>query len=132
MAVAVELAVDVRDLGPFPVSAFGFLSVMAASDASQVLRFATSMDPGEAEAVALALELRADELLMDDVDARRVAEGLGLQPVGVLALLVRAKKRGEVAAVGPLITRLKSRIRFRASEALVRRVFSDAGEAGPP
>jgi predicted nucleic acid-binding protein len=41
-----------------------------------------SLDPGEAEAIALALEMRADLILLDERDARAAAENAGLQVTG--------------------------------------------------
>jgi uncharacterized protein len=127
-AVATELAVDVPDLGPFPLAGHPFIEVRPASDVARVLELAATLDRGEAEAIAIAVELRAVDVLMDDASARAVAEGLGLRPVGVLALLVQAKAKGYVPAVRPLIDQLKARIRFRASAVLVSRILSDAGE----
>ena len=43
-----------------------------------------SIDPGEAEVIALALELGIDDVVLDDLDARRFARRNGLQPIGTL------------------------------------------------
>ena len=47
------------------------------------------MDKGEAEAVALALQAKADLLLIDERRARFAAERLGLKVVGVLGSWAR-------------------------------------------
>jgi|CXWL01.1.fsa_nt_gi predicted nucleic acid-binding protein len=52
------------------------------------------LDLGESQAIALAIELRADALLVDDERARRTARRLGLQPRGTLAVLELAAERG--------------------------------------
>ncbi len=52
------------------------------------------VDPGEAEAIALAVEMGADLMLLDDRLARRVALRLGLRISGVLGVLVDAKRKG--------------------------------------
>jgi predicted nucleic acid-binding protein len=49
---------------------------------------------GEQDAIALAGELRADLVLMDDKDGRIEAERLGLTVVGTLGVLERAAERG--------------------------------------
>ena len=56
---------------------------------------------GETDSIALALEIGAG-LLIDDRSGRQVAEGLGLATVGVLGVLVRAKRKGHLQLVGPL------------------------------
>jgi predicted nucleic acid-binding protein len=54
------------------------------------------IDPGEAAAIALARELKADRLLMDDSDGRALAESLGLKVAGTLAVLRDAAMEGLV------------------------------------
>jgi predicted nucleic acid-binding protein len=50
---------------------------------------AAALDPGEAEAIALALELSADLILLDERDGRSAAERAGLRVTGVLEVLPR-------------------------------------------
>jgi hypothetical protein len=45
------------------------------------------VDPGEAHAIALAVQLNADWLLTDDAKARQFAESLGLEVHGSIGLL---------------------------------------------
>ena len=49
---------------------------------------------GETEAIALALELRADLLLMDDRRGVKAARGRGIEVTGTLGVLGLAGKRG--------------------------------------
>ena len=87
------------------------------------------MDAGEAEALALALELHADIVLMDETAGRQVALQQGLVPVGVLGLLVEGKKKGLVPAVAPILRTLVEQARFRASQSLLRETLRLASEA---
>lgn len=50
-------------------------------------------DVGEAEAISLALELKADLLLADDRKARRIARERGLAITGVVGVLELASAR---------------------------------------
>jgi uncharacterized protein len=89
----------------------------------------TELDPGETEALALAVEMHADAVLIDEAAGRQAALELGLTPVGVLGILVRAKRQGQLAAVAPVIDALLTRAQFRASPELLHEVLRMAGEA---
>lgn len=128
-AVASELGVEVPVLGAFPLADHPFLVVQAPTDQAGVARLLGELNAGEAEALALAVEVRADVVLIDESHGRRVAARLGLRTTGVLATLVRGKERGLVDRVGPLISELDRRINFRISEEVRRKVLMDAGEA---
>ena len=65
------------------------------------------LDPGERAAIARALEIGAG-LLADDLAARQHAAALGLRVIGTLGVLVLAKRAGRLAAVKPLIERLRA------------------------
>jgi len=51
------------------------------------------LDQGEREAIALAEELHADQLLLDDADARREAARRNLPFIGTLGVLREAARR---------------------------------------
>jgi uncharacterized protein len=108
----------------------GFIEVKAPTDRSQVSELTVELDPGEAEAIALAIELRADLLLVDERRATSIAASRGVQTIGVLGLLVQSKREGLIPAVGPVISELKSKARFFIADDLVARVLKIAGE-GP-
>jgi predicted nucleic acid-binding protein len=61
----------------------------------------------QAEVLALALELNADLVIVDERLARLHAKRLGLTLTGSLGVLLRAKQLGHVKAVAPLIRRLR-------------------------
>lgn len=65
------------------------------------------LDRGEAEVIALAQELYADLVIIDERLARRHAKRLGLKVTGTLGVLLRAKTLGLVPAVRPLIEQLR-------------------------
>ena len=93
---------------------------------AQVLE--ASLDPGEAEAIALALELSADLILLDERDGRAAADRLGLRVTGVLGLLLRAKQDGQIQTVKPEVEALRTRARFFVSPRLEEQILAIDGE----
>jgi uncharacterized protein len=62
---------------------------------------------GEREALALAIELKADWILLDDLPARRSAEATGLNVIGTLGKLVTAKRAGLLKSIRPELDGLR-------------------------
>ena len=85
------------------------------------------VDQGEAEAIALAQTDPGSLLLTDDRKARRVAKQLGVQVQGTLGVLVRAKRRGLIPAVRPLVSRLQS-TDYRIADPIVEDLLRRLGE----
>lgn len=86
------------------------------------------LDPGEREAIALAMQLDIDRILIDDLPARRLAIALDLHVTGTVGVLIAAKQRGFLPAVRPSLDALMA-TGFRIGSQLVERVLSDSGEA---
>lgn len=75
------------------------------------------LDPGEREAITLALSLKADLVLLDEAKGRRVAVRHGLSVCGTLGVLDRAGSRG-MLDLDDALARLR-RTSFRASPKLL-------------
>jgi hypothetical protein len=86
------------------------------------------LDSGEAEAIALALELQADALLIDERLGRQVATRLGIRPIGVLGCLVLAKRRGQISSLSALIEQLRSQAGCWFDDELIASVRRAADE----
>lgn len=70
------------------------------------------MDYGESEAIILYQELEADFLLIDDKKARTYAENLGINCIGTLGILIKAKDKGFVENLRPLFQNLLNNKRY--------------------
>ena len=85
-----------------------------------------SIDPGEAEAIALAREEQCI-IILDDLEAREVAQGLQLRVIGLVGVLVKAKQNGLLPALKPLLDQLTAR-QFRISQAVISKALRLADE----
>lgn len=68
----------------------GWLRVAEPSGKALVRLLEQELHAGEAESIALALEIRPDVLLLDGTEARRVARIYGLPVTGIIGLLIQA------------------------------------------
>ncbi|WP_367142295.1 DUF3368 domain-containing protein [Moorena sp. SIO1F2] len=86
------------------------------------------MNVGEAEAIALAIEMKATHLLIDERLGRQAATDLGLRIIGVLGILLTAKRQGMVPAIKPIMDDLINQAGFRVSSKLYSEVLKTAQE----
>ena len=128
-AVYDELTVFDRPVpGTAEVQMFDWINVRRVTDRNQVANLRQVVDAGEAEAIALALELSAERLLIDEASGRALAESLGLSITGILGTLLIAKQRGLVLSIQPLMEDLIQKAGFWVSPGLYRLVLDSAGE----
>ena len=128
-AVYQEIAV----MGPYAAGAQevrqqAWISCATVTDRALVSALSIELDPGEAEAIAAAVELRAELLLIDEQRGRMIAQRLGLRVVGLLGILIEAKHRGLIETVKPLLDALITRAGFWVKKDLYTRVLQAAGE----
>ena len=131
-AVHIELAVDSNRPGAKVLAgafAAGWIVVEVVLDSSARLELDQLLGPGEAEAIALAQQEGARFLLVDDARGRRTARARKIPVVGLAGVLLVAKSRGELAAVGPVLDRL-SDAGYRLSPRLVAATLDRADERG--
>ena len=84
----------------------GWLRVEPLRDQSRAEHYAKTLDRGEAEAIALAQELCADHLLIDERKGRKLARQQGLSVVGLLGVVLLARRRNLITSARALLLRL--------------------------
>ncbi len=77
---------------------------------------------------ALAVDLGFEMIVMDEKIGRERARGLGLKTVGVLGVLLTAKKQGRIKSLKDAMTALRNEVGFFISDDLYRQILAQAGE----
>ena len=85
------------------------------------------VDAGEASAIALATELSPALLILDDLEARRLARQLNLNYTGTLGVVLRAKWSGQIESVKPVMAKIQN-TNFRITDQLYLDVLKQAEE----
>jgi uncharacterized protein len=76
------------------------------------------MDYGESESIILYKELNADFLLIDDKKARKIAESLDVNCIGLIGILSIAKDKGHIGMLKPIFQTFLRNKRFYSIELL--------------
>ncbi len=105
-----------------------WISIRDIHNFAQVELLAQKLDAGEASAIALAMELQADFLLMDEIKGRNEAEKLGIKVTGIIGVLLRAKAEGLIENVKPLMDKLINDCNFRIRPELYQKALLLANE----
>ncbi len=86
------------------------------------------LDEGEVAAIALAYEINADVVLLDERDARLAAKQLGLSVLGTVGILIWAKQNGKLSSLQDTLHELQVQGKFRISQNLYEQALSVVGE----
>lgn len=95
--------VDVPD-----VSSLAWIHIHPVASAALVPAV-VDLGQGEAEVIALGLEIADSLLILDDQLARRIADLHKLRYTGTLGVLVKAKRTGYLSSVGAVVTALREK-----------------------
>jgi predicted nucleic acid-binding protein len=87
----------------------------------------TQLDSGEAETIILAKEVNADFVIIDENLGYRIANNAGLTAIRTLSLLLKAKEKGHIEQVKPLLDEMITKGRWYSS-AVYRAFLEKAGE----
>ena len=102
--------------------------VRSAANKQLIAQLSEHLDAGEAEAIALAKEIKADLLLIDEKIGRLLAEKESIACKGVVGVLIEAKLKGYIPAIKPLLNTLLTDLKFRLSPAVYALALQKAGE----
>jgi predicted nucleic acid-binding protein len=85
------------------------------------------IDKGESSAIALALETPGSTIVLDDYKARKIADQLGLNFTGTIGVIIKAKLKGIIPSIKPLLEKIK-KTDFRLSAEIELLALKEAKE----
>ena len=103
----------------------GWLQVREVNNPSLVQLLQRDLDRGEAEAIALALLLDADWIILDERDGRRIAKSFGLQVTGILGVVIRASRNGQISSLPLVINQLREEAGFHIAQNLLSQILKE-------
>lgn len=125
--VAIPAAVEIELLrchSPLPA----WLRVVRVNDAAKVKKYLLRVDAGEAEAIALAEQIKADRVLMDERKGRRLAREHGLAVVGLLGVVLLARQKKLIPSARNLLAALDHEAGIYLGEDLKAAALKSVGE----
>lgn len=115
-----------KDLSEYETA--GWIKVAAPANLQKVQTLQTKLDEGEAQAIALALELNCGLLLMDERIGTDIARREGLQTVGLVGVLIKAKEEEIIEKVSEVLNELKTSAGFWLGDKLEKKIIEELGE----
>jgi len=106
----------------------GWLKVVQLKNNEVAKVLSIELDYGESEAIALTLEKKVNLILMDEQEGRSRAKQLGLKPIGIIGVILRTKKSGQISSVKEVMESLRKNAGFYISEDFYQQVLKQAGE----
>lgn len=108
-AVLSELSkVKTTQPGALQVLNSKWIKVVKIKNQNIVSKLTKHLDIGESEAIALSIELQSDVLIIDEVAGRNIAKKLGRNIIGMVGVLLEAKKKGYIQSIKPYLDKLRA------------------------
>lgn len=106
-----------------------WILVRPVGDRGRIEALKQDLGRGETEAITLALQLGLRRILIDEREGSRMAEKCGLEPLGVLGVLLRAKREGHLVSIKEMMIALRDEVGFYIHRDLFFKVLQLSGEA---
>jgi predicted nucleic acid-binding protein len=95
---------------------------------SKVFFLLDYLDRGEAEAIVLYKEINAELLLIDELRGRTIARNMGVQLIGLIGILIKAKQLNLINSVKRYLDALQNDANFRIGSKLYNEALIKANE----
>ncbi len=109
------------------IDAQDWISIVAASE-NKMPDLLDYLDKGEAEAITIYKEIKADLLLIDELRGRTIARNMGIPVIGILGMIIRAKEFDLIKSVKDLVDALISTANFRIHPKLYKQILTQVNE----
>lgn len=106
----------------------GWIEVSAPKNQQLIHFLRKELHDGESETIALALDLNADIVFLDESEARTAAGIFGLKISGVIGILIRAKNENKISSLKDELEKLKVNAGFWIGDELLIKVLRASGE----
>ena len=116
-----------KDLSEYETAKW--IKVIQPTNLQKVRTLQIRLDEGEAQAIALALEINCDLLLMDERIGTNIARQEGLKTVGLVGVLIKAKEEKIIEEVREVLNDLKKIAGFWLGEKLEKKILEELGES---
>jgi predicted nucleic acid-binding protein len=114
-------------VGSDEVRKAAWIETVKVKDRLAVEALLDELDLGEAETIVLAREIDADWVLMDERKGRRKLKELGLQKIGTIGILLKAKQERILPSIRRDIEQLHKK-GFSLSQSVITSVLHQANE----
>ncbi len=104
-----------------------WVEIVAVKDKYKQQLLEMQIDKGESSAIALALEMLNSTVILDDYKARKIAEQLGISFTGTIGVIIKAKLKGIIPSIKPLLEKIKQ-TNFRLSADIELQALKEAKE----
>jgi len=104
-----------------------WIVVRTPTQTSLVLILEETLDVGESNAIALAVEMGDCYLILDDQKARKMAASMKIDFTGTLGVIISAKQRGILSSVRPVFNKIIA-TDFRVSNVMIEQILLELGE----
>lgn len=106
----------------------GWIEVQSPKNQPLISLLNRDLDEGESEVIALAVEEDAPLVLLDETDARQIAERYGLLKTGIVGVLIRAKGEGKIMSLRVELDKLRTQGGFWIADQLYEQALRAVGE----
>ncbi|MEM8900486.1 MAG: DUF3368 domain-containing protein, partial [Bacteroidota bacterium] len=111
-----------------PIDNASWLTIMSPSNKVLEESLFSVLDKGEASAIALSKEIQPDFLAIDEKKGRSIAISMGIPVIGLLGILLIAKKSALIPKIKPLLNDLREKAGFLIDDNLYQKVLNEANE----
>ncbi len=108
------------------LSKIDWINIIETQD-KQAVKYFLDLDEGEAEAIVLAAEIKADLIILDEKLGRFHAKHADLKITGTIGILIKAKSEGLIGELKPLLNELIDK-EVWISEKLISEILKKVGE----